>query len=345
MSNPLNLLPIDLDDPTWASDIISNFLIINTHNHANNSDSGISISVHDVSCLTDLHFLGVSSFVNQVVSVAFRNLSDNLTTKNTLFVKDDELFFSNGIAFPVQISKQGTLNVTTLGGGGFTGKPNNFNSFAQYTSATDIYIFYNSNPAPITIICNNITLSSQNSSVSVYSTSIASFNTLVCLNITPIVNDGNYLLSQTGTYSPTLTAQPFSLFATTPPFAVGHIAQLFNNNVQRAISTSYTTSFFAFITSMFFQKLGAQPLENSFFRAPTPFQDGTGLNFTLGVAPTTTLAFFKGQGLLFSVYRRNGTNFPPIIRSDDSSGVTLIKYSINATYKASNFTSLSWTRT
>lgn len=351
MAGFIDLEPIFDNDPDWAQKINSNFSKINAHDHGISNGTGISVNIADVVCISDLHFINQVKytlnniiypkeqvFINNIGYIQFNNLLANVNSKNTLYIKGSEWFFSNGIGFSVQITNGPSLNALTIGGGGFNGNLSINGASVTFSSSTETYHFFGNSGSTTSIICGNIFAT--NLSVD----NLSSINTLLLDNLTitniipmPVI-PGTYILNYNGTS--TLTPQNINLYPNNGTDAQIRIPQFtLQSTTQRFVDTTYSTNYFSYAQSMFYvNESGGSYVDfrKSYFIYPPEFNPD--MTYQFGNYNTNELATEKGQGILFSIYDRDGNNFPPIIQI--RAGVST--YIINNTYSSSWFTMLKW---
>src|SRR6185503_10156740 len=182
MAANLPLVTIEDGDADWAQKINQNFQIIKEHSHNFEDGTGIVISSNDVSFVSDVDSDDMD--VNTLQFVSFDNLSETIISRNTLYVVDEELYYSNGTRFPIKITNNGSLNIKVIGGGGFSGGLSAAGASVTYTSASDTYQFLGNTASPCSINVNNVNVN--NATIqSILSFSTMTLTDLVITNYSP----------------------------------------------------------------------------------------------------------------------------------------------------------------
>lgn len=308
MSNPIDLQLLTLGEPNWATIINNNLQIIAAHTHNDISGTGFQVNANFIACESDLIFVNTLSTItiSQIQSLGFSNLTKNELSRRTLFVKNSELCFSNGIGVTVQITSNGSLNVTGVSANGFTGNLTLNGAHVDFTSASATYHFFGNSSTETSIFCGDVVVTNDNSS-NISFTNTVLFENLQITNISPIV-DGNYLLLGQTPYTPTLTTVSTALFADSPLLAQHNIAQVFNSLVQRAIQTDYITNMFCFRNTMIFYFPVSTPVYSFLYNSSQYINSNFKYTFAFSTDKTD-----KGYGLFFGAYDRTGQTKPPYI--------------------------------
>ena len=98
--------------PDYATQINNNFNTLDSHNHTPGSGAPIPISALDVN--SDLSFKDAYS-PSSVLSVKFTNNGSPLTTLNSAFVVNGNLYFKDGSGTNIPITAGGVVNATSTG--------------------------------------------------------------------------------------------------------------------------------------------------------------------------------------------------------------------------------------
>jgi len=326
MAANLPLVTIEDGDADWAQKINQNFQIIKEHSHNFEDGTGIVISSNDVSFVSDVDSDDMD--VNTLQFVSFDNLSETIISRNTLYVVDEELYYSNGTRFPIKITNNGSLNIKVIGGGGFSGGLSAAGASVTYTSASDTYQFLGNTASPCSINVNNVNVN--NATIqSILSFSTMTLTDLVITNYSPQPN-GNYVYFEGPVYNPQATLVPITTFAQTGALARSSILQ--TNFSPALVEKSYSTDIMTGTCRLY--GIGSSP-STSFAFIQTPHSFMSDRNAYL----TNRFLFTKSTSLFFSIYDRDGNNIPPTCFVPGTIP-PVIRFDFNSSYNKNLFTPL-----
>lgn len=326
MADNLTFEIIAEGDADWAQKINANLQVIINHTHSLILGTGQLISASYISCTgaVDPFLSGNNKFnIDSLLFIDFINLTGDLPVRNTLYIKNSELYYSNQTRFPVQITETGSLNVHIVGGGGFTGGLSAAGALVRYTSASDLYEFLGNAASPCTLNVDTANVTTQ-INVTTADINAISFTTLTIINIAS-ASPGDYLLSEGPVYNPALTPLPIANYAHTAALAQQNLLQY--NLVQAAVETTYEMNIFS---PRFLIPTGIG--EDYYVVTSHAFVSSENAYIISNI-----LAQEKGANLFYSIYDRDGKNLPVICTILTS---TNIKFNFSNSYDKNLFTPL-----
>ena len=122
---------------TWATELNSNFIIIDSHNHSTNQGSQIAASA--------VNFLSNANILGNITGSNYIQFKDELilsSLSNSLFCYNGDLYFCDNSVRIVQITSGDSLYTPSESGNvGFTGDYVSAGAEAIYSSSPDTYTF------------------------------------------------------------------------------------------------------------------------------------------------------------------------------------------------------------
>ena len=124
--------------PDWATQLNAALTTIDSHDHS--SGKGTKVPVSGLNINDDLNFNNNSQ--TNVGATTYQSLSAVLSTLNTLYVKDGDLYFNDSAGSNVRLTASGSINLASLGAIG--GDYGTGGSSIYYTDSTKTYTFEDS---------------------------------------------------------------------------------------------------------------------------------------------------------------------------------------------------------
>ena len=136
--------------PEWAAQLNTAITLVDSHDHS--SGKGTQIPSAGININANLSFNNYN--LTDTGAVTFNNLTTTLSTLNTTYVKDGDLYFNDASGASIRLTASGAINVSSVGaiGGDYATTA----ATVYYTDSTKKYTFEDSAAANAEIVVGNV---------------------------------------------------------------------------------------------------------------------------------------------------------------------------------------------
>lgn len=167
--------------PTWANQLNTAITTIDAHDHSSGKGTQIPTSGLNINADLSLNNFSLSS----VGSINFNSLTSSLSTTNSVYVKDGDLYFTDAAGNAVRLTASGNINTGSIGGIG--GDYVSASATVYYTDSTLKYTFLDSASDPATIVVGPITATNITSSGTITTSGAVTVSGATTLNGTTTI--------------------------------------------------------------------------------------------------------------------------------------------------------------